>query len=52
MLPVDGHGGEVEDAGGDGDDGHEVVDGAVDDPEAPVTVSHKYVVEDTIQNCH
>ena len=52
LLPVYGHGCEVENAGGHGDDGNEVVDGAVDAAEDPLPVPHVNVVENAIEHSH
>ena len=43
--PVDGHGREVEDRGGDGEYGEEVVDPAVCGAKVPAVVAHVDVVE-------
>ena len=50
--PVDGHGGEVEDGGGDGEDGEEVVDGAVCRAKVPAVVAHVDVVEGGVEGRH
>ena len=50
--PVDGHGREVEDGGGDGEDGEEVVDAAVGGAEVPSVVAHVDVVEGGVEGGH
>ncbi len=52
IVPVDRHGREVEDAGGDGDDAEEVVDVAVDAAEDPLAITHVHVVEHAVEDCH
>ena len=51
-LPVNGHGGEVEDGGGDGEYGEEVVDAAVGGAEDPAVVAHVDVVEGGVEGRH
>ena len=50
--PVDGHGREVEDGGGDGEDGEEVVDAAVGGAKVPAVVAHVDVVEGGVEGGH
>ena len=52
ILPVDGHGSEVENACGDSNDGHEVVDLTIDLAKHPVALSHVNVVEDCVEYSH
>ena len=50
--PVDGHGREVEDRGGDGEYGEEVVDPAVGGAKVPAVVAHVDVVEGGVEGGH
>ena len=50
--PVNGHCREVEDGGGDGEDGEEVVDGAVGGAKVPAVVAHVDIVEGGVEGRH
>ena len=52
ILPVNGHRSEVENACGDSNDGHEVVDLTIDLAKHPVALSHVNVVEDCVEDSH
>ncbi len=52
LIPVNGHGSEVQNACSHGDDCHEVVDGTVNTSKSPFAITHVDVVEDAVQNSH
>ncbi len=51
-LPVNWHCGQIQNACGDGDDGDEVVDGAIEAAKDPLSISHVNVVEDAVEHGH
>ena len=51
-LPIERHGGEIENRRRNRNDGHEIVDGTVGLAEVPTPITHGDVIEAAVQYSH